>query len=103
MVDWIFQISKTLKYLPETAYIAVNFFDRYFSRKNVRILKQQRLLALTCVFIAGKIHEELLEPLIPEMLAFTGKLLDANDLKVLERLIKSHFCIENGKKCSWLF
>jgi hypothetical protein len=86
MVNWIFEITRKLGYLAETAYIAVMFFDRYFSKNNVRILKQQRLLALTCLFIAGKIHEELSEPLISEMLAFTGKLFNANDLKVMFNL-----------------
>ena len=82
MIHFIFKVALKLEYLPETAFIAVTLYDRYLAKNNVRILKQQRLLALTCIFIAGKIHEELSEPLISEMLEFHDSLFDANGLKV---------------------
>lgn len=108
MIHFIFKVTLKLDYLPETAFIAVSFFDRYIAKNNVRVLKQQRLLALTCIFIAGKIHEELSEPLISEILEFNDSLFSANCLKVCLSgflmnfepylLTKWKIILENGTK-----
>lgn len=83
MIVWMKKISSGLHFVPETTYIALNFYDRYMSENRVVVKRQIRLLALTCVFMAGKIHEELCEPLIKEMFAFTkpGE-YNPNDIKV---------------------
>lgn len=58
--------------MPETTFVAINFFDRYHSAKNVTFKRQKQLLAVTCVYMAGKLLEELLEPTIKEILGVSG-------------------------------
>lgn len=82
-------IAKDLHFVPETTYVAVNFYDRYLSLTRVTMAKQFHLLALTCVYIAGKILEELREPDLKDMVKFSPQ-MTVKDIKVIRRLIAAY-------------
>ena len=76
------QLNQQFDYHPETAHIAVQFFDRYLSRVRVVQRKHFQLLALTSLFLAAKVEEEILEPLCSDMTKKTGSLFAIQDVRV---------------------
>jgi hypothetical protein len=80
-------ICHDLVFLDETFYIAVTYLDIYLSKVKVTQRKQFNLLALSCVFLASKIYEEILEPTCTEMINLTDNVHNVKDLKRMERKI----------------
>lgn len=74
-------------FLDETFFIAVAYLDIYLSKVKVTQRKQFNLLALSCVFIAAKIYEEILEPTCTEMANISIDGHNIKDLKRMERKI----------------
>ena len=70
---------------PETAYVALQYFDRYLSRVRVVQRRQFHLLALTALFVAAKMEEEILEPVCSDMIKFAEMHVTVPDLKVHHR------------------
>lgn len=70
-------------FLDETFFIAVAYLDIYLSKVKVTQRKQFNLLALSCVFLASKIYEEILEPTCTEM---ADASIDGHNLKDLKRM-----------------
>ncbi len=69
-ITWMTTVAKKFGYVPETLYMALNFYDRFLSKTKMPLKRQRRLLALTCVNIAGKMAEELCEPLLKELVQY---------------------------------
>ena len=76
------QMNHQFDYHPETAYIAVQFFDRYLSRVRITQRRQFQLLAVTSLYLAAKVEEEILEPLCSDMTDKTGNLVAIHDIRV---------------------
>ncbi|KAJ3367721.1 hypothetical protein HDU91_001159 [Kappamyces sp. JEL0680] len=87
IIHWLKSIAAKLGYVPETFYMAINFYDRYLSKVNVTQSRQYRLLALTCLYVAGKLLEELAEPLMKEMVSFSDKMFTPKEILRMERKI----------------
>lgn len=81
-----FCISK--QYHSETFWISAKLFDRYLSTVEIKSKKNCYLVAHGAVFITAKIHEELLEPHLIEMV---GKC----QYKITEKMIKVLVLIGN--------
>lgn len=76
-------VCREFTFQEETIYVAVNFLDRYLSRVKVTMRKQFNLLAITCVYIAAKYHEEIKEPCSSDMAESS---LDGHNVKDLRRM-----------------
>lgn len=60
LIDWMIDVHRKFKLLPETLYVAVSTIDRYLAK--VPIKKQQmHLLGITALLIATK-YEEIYPP-----------------------------------------
>lgn len=57
VAEWFFSSVKQFNYSPETAFIAMRFFDRFFSKERVSA-KHQSLVVHACFLIAGKVNED---------------------------------------------
>jgi Cyclin, N-terminal domain len=89
-VQWMAEIARRLRFIPETAFVAINFFDRYHSARKVTFKRQNQLLALTCVYMAGKLLEELIEPTIKEIVAICEFDCTVAEVKVFHCLILAY-------------
>ena len=83
LLHFMKNICKDFLFLDETYFISVAYLDIYLSKIKVTQRKQFNLLALSCVFLASKIYEEILEPTCTEM---TNLAVDGHTLKDLKRM-----------------
>eukprot|EP01124_Arcella_intermedia_P024137 TRINITY_DN39_c0_g1_i2.p1 TRINITY_DN39_c0_g1~~TRINITY_DN39_c0_g1_i2.p1 ORF type:complete len:335 (-),score=54.40 TRINITY_DN39_c0_g1_i2:150-1154(-) len=60
LVDWLVEVHRMFKLIPETLFLSVNIIDRYLSLKNVPRDKLQ-LVGITSMLIASK-YEEIYAP-----------------------------------------
>jgi hypothetical protein len=67
-IKFIIKRNEGLGWNRETAYIAILFLDRYLNKAKVCMKRKFYLVALACLFIAGKLEEEDLEPTCDDML-----------------------------------
>jgi len=56
VVDWIVDVHRKFRFVPETLYLTVNLIDRYLSVKEVERPMFQ-LVAVSCLLIASKYEE----------------------------------------------
>ncbi len=82
LLAMITRVASKMKYSAETVFVAMNFLDRYHSSVRVTLRKQHYLAALTCIFLAGKLLEELAEPTIKEMIEYCPELFTSAEIKV---------------------
>lgn len=82
LVDWLVEFAQEFKLVPETLYLAINYIDRFMSRKNVPKRRLQ-LVGVTAMFIAAK-YEEIDPCPIEDVVTFCGHGLDADDVLQLE-------------------
>ena len=80
-----FSISQ--KYHSETFWIAGTFFDRYTTEVTIMSKKKFYLIAHGAIFIAAKLHEELLEPRLEDLVGQTK-------YKITETMIKVHYYLK---------
>lgn len=70
LVDWLSRLCQHLRYDSETLHLAINYMDRFLSRKNVPAYRMQ-LVGAASLFIAGK-YEEVSPCTANDLLGFTG-------------------------------
>jgi hypothetical protein len=80
-------ISLDYTFLDETLYFAINFLDRYLSLVKVRMRKQYQLLALCCIYVAAKYHEEIKEPSLPDIVESATEPITIKEMKKMERKV----------------
>lgn len=56
LVDWLIEVHSSLRLLPETLFLAINFMDRFLSRRVCNLSKFQ-LVGLAALFVASKTEE----------------------------------------------
>jgi hypothetical protein len=83
VLEFMSVLNSRLRFLPETYYMSVHLFDGYISQVSIRIKKQYFYVALGCVYICGKLVEELSEPKVEDMLRFSRVEVTGKKLKVL--------------------
>jgi cyclin A len=59
LVDWMVEVAEEYKLASETLYLAVNYLDRYLSKRLIQRGNLQ-LVGMVCMLIAGE-FEYLLE------------------------------------------
>ncbi|PSN59160.1 hypothetical protein BS50DRAFT_447435, partial [Corynespora cassiicola Philippines] len=63
LMDWLTCAHGSLKLLPETLYLAVNYLDRYLSKNRDMRDEELGCVGMTALFIAAKYEEEYVIPL----------------------------------------
>jgi len=56
LVDWLVEVHRKFKLLPNTYFLGINLLDRYLTKKQLHRRKLQ-LCGCTCLWIASKYHE----------------------------------------------
>ncbi|XP_058123573.1 G1/S-specific cyclin-E isoform X2 [Anopheles coustani] len=57
LLDWLNEVCEVYKMYRETYYLAVDYIDRYLSRKKGLMKTHLQLLGVTALFIAAKVEE----------------------------------------------
>lgn len=99
---WFTQVAIDMDYHPETACVALNFFDRYLADNRIVQQRQFHLLSITCLFVAAKMEEEILEPLCSDMLKHVGMPTTGKELRVwrLSCCVLTMLLIVLSRRCS---
>jgi len=58
LIDWLVEVHKKYKLVPETLYLIVNVIDRYLERSHITRSKSQ-LLGVTSLLFASKYEENI--------------------------------------------
>lgn len=85
LVDWIIQVHKHFKLLPETLFLCVNLMDRFLSARPVSSPKFQ-LVGLSAFYVACK-FEEMMSPTVEEMVYLSGGQYTTDELFRAERFM----------------
>ncbi|KAI4327355.1 hypothetical protein L6164_019827 [Bauhinia variegata] len=90
-LEWIFSTQETLGFQVHTAYLAVTYFDRFFSKRSVNEAQPWgvRLLSLGCLSLAAKMEEQKVPSLCDypvEDYVFESKTIQDMELLILSCL-----------------
>jgi hypothetical protein len=66
LVEWIIDVHRKFKLMPETLYVTINIIDRYLSIMEIK-KNHLHLLGVTALLIATK-YEEIYPPELKELL-----------------------------------
>ena len=66
LVEWIIDVHRKFKLMPETLYVTVNIIDRYLSMEPIR-KSELHMLGVTALLIATK-YEEIYPPDLKDLL-----------------------------------
>ena len=88
LIDWLIDVHKKYKLVPQTMYIAVNLIDRYLA-KNETNRKTLQLVGITAMFIACK-YEEIYPPPLKDFVYITdGAYVKSDVISMENKMLKS--------------
>ena len=100
LVDWLFDIADDLKLQQQTLFLAVNYLDRYSSKKQVE-LKKYQLLGVVCLWLAAKMEEQYDEKLlIAYLLEMTKNSFTMKEVCIFESCVMFVGCWKSWKLCN---
>jgi G2/mitotic-specific cyclin 1/2 len=82
LVDWIIDVHKNYRLLPETLFICISIIDRYLTKKQILRTRLQ-LLGTTALFISSK-YEEIIYPCIEEFTKVTDDAYNKEEVLQME-------------------
>lgn len=85
LIDWLVQVHFRFRLFPETLYLAVNYIDRFLSKKNVSPSKLQ-LVGLLALFIAAK-YEEINCPSLHDICAIANNQFPEEEILTAEKFM----------------
>ncbi|XP_053694590.1 G1/S-specific cyclin-E [Sabethes cyaneus] len=88
LLDWLIEVCEVYKLHRETYYLAINYIDRYLSRKKGQKKTHLQLLGITALFVAAKV-EEIYPPKIGEFAYVTDGACSEEDI-LREELLLLH-------------
>lgn len=86
LLDWLNEVSEVYKLHRETYYLAMDYLDRFLSKKMEITKAQLQLLGITCLFIAAKV-EEIYPPKINEFAYVTDGACTEEDILEQELIV----------------
>lgn len=95
LVDWLVNIHKQFKLLPETLYMGVSIMDRFFEKQIVSKDKIQ-LVGVTAFFIASK-FEEIYPPDLSDFVEICDSLYSKRDILKMETVMLGTLKFELGR------
>lgn len=88
LLDWLIEVCEVYKLHRETYYLAVDYIDRFLSRKKEQKKTHLQLLGITSLFVAAKV-EEIYPPKIGEFAYVTDGACSEDDILREELLLLS--------------
>ncbi|XP_055540208.1 G1/S-specific cyclin-E isoform X2 [Wyeomyia smithii] len=88
LLDWLIEVCEVYKLHRETYYLALNYIDRYLSRKKGQKKTHLQLLGISALFVAAKV-EEIYPPKIGEFAYVTDGACSEEDI-LREELLLLH-------------
>lgn len=88
LLDWLNEVCEVYKLHRETYYLAVDYIDRFLSRKKEQKKTHLQLLGITALFVAAKV-EEIYPPKIGEFAYVTDGACSEDDILREELLLLS--------------
>lgn len=88
LLDWLIEVCEVYKLHRETYYLAVDYIDRFLSRKKEQKKTHLQLLGITSLFVAAKV-EEIYPPKIGEFAYVTDGACTEDDILREELLLLS--------------
>lgn len=88
LLDWLIEVCEVYKLHRETYYLAVDYIDRFLSRKKEQKKTHLQLLGITALFVAAKV-EEIYPPKISEFAYVTDGACSEDDILREELLLLS--------------
>lgn len=89
-IDWIFNTQAKFGFSVQTAYLSINYFDRFLSKRSIDESKPWaiQLLSAACLSIAAKMEEQSVPPLseYPIKYRFENKVIKNMELLILSTL-----------------
>lgn len=85
LIDWLVEIHRKFKLLPETLYMTVSLIDRVFAKEKIQKSKLQ-CLGLASLFIAGK-YEEIYPPDLRDYVNVANYQVGKDEILKMERQI----------------
>lgn len=87
LIDWLLDVHKRFRLVPETIHITVNIIDRYLMKRQVT-RDQLQLLGVTALHIAGQ-YEEIGPPSLSDLVYTTDSAYTAPDILRMQTSILS--------------
>lgn len=92
IVTWMLRCNEMFGLLPESAETSVYFLDRLLSAAHIPTEKHVRIVAATCMLIAGKTCEQQSQGVtVSDLIRACGAAFSANDVQRMERVILGKF------------
>lgn len=88
LLDWLIEVCEVYKLHRETYYLAIDYIDRFLSRKKEQKKTHLQLLGITSLFVAAKV-EEIYPPKIGEFAYVTDGACSEEDILREELLLLS--------------
>lgn len=88
LLDWLIEVCEVYKLHRETYYLAIDYIDRFLSRKKEQKKTHLQLLGITALFVAAKV-EEIYPPKIGEFAYVTDGACSEEDILREELLLLS--------------
>lgn len=88
LLDWLIEVCEVYKLHRETYYLAVDYIDRFLSKKKEQKKTHLQLLGITSLFVAAKV-EEIYPPKIGEFAYVTDGACSEDDILREELLLLS--------------
>mmetsp|Transcript_15146 Transcript_15146/g.11009 ORF Transcript_15146/g.11009 Transcript_15146/m.11009 type:complete len:168 (+) Transcript_15146:116-619(+) len=85
LVDWLVDVHRKFKLLPETLFLTVNLLDRYLSKRKVNRAHLQ-LVGITALLVVTK-YEEIYPPSIKDLEFICDSTYARNDIIQMEQSI----------------
>lgn len=83
LVEWIIDVHRKFRLLPETLYVTVFLIDRFLSLKQIK-KSQLHILGVTSLLIATK-YEEIYPPELKDLLSVSENKFSRNEVLAMER------------------
>ena len=87
LVEWIIDVHRKFRLLPETLYVTINIIDRYLSIKEIK-KSQLHLLGVTALLISTK-YEEIYPPELKDLLNISENKFKKEEVLKMENQILS--------------
>lgn len=83
LVEWIIDVHRKFRLLPETLYVTVFLIDRFLSLKQIK-KSQLHILGVTSLLISTK-YEEIYPPDLKDLLSVSENKFSRNEVLIMER------------------
>ena len=87
LVEWIIDVHRKFKLMPETLYVTINVIDRFLAIQEIK-KTQLHLLGVTALLIATK-YEEIYPPELKDLLSVSENKFTKEEVLKMECLILS--------------